>query len=459
MKDYFAFAHTNIGFSHIASQKVCQDYSMKDQDKIASIIVVSDGHGSANFTRSDRGSRFACEVAVDAIKEFLQNLDLERIKADTSRDDVVRQLCKYILLRWNKCVDEDAANHPFTEKEVEQVSDKYRDKYLCGKAIEHAYGCTLIVAVITLDFCLVIRNGDGQCVAVDKDGEFTAPIPWNEKCEFNVTTSLCDPEAIDDFRYFYSDSLPAALFIGSDGVDDSYTSVDELYNLYRNICLKVLTDGETAASDYVEQLLPEITRRGSTDDVSIAGLIYSAALENGRASMDEALKMRQMQLEKQRKEQQERILTRDIKVANKRRSKLITQREEVREKRQRISCLKESLLEKISSFKKKAEDCQVNTESLLQEEQNLTQMINGVDSEIDRLVDELKAMGGQINPACDDDFAIPQTNEPGDIVVQEIDSMPDFEEYKACEPKNEGAVTSHSSDTELESREFEENPA
>ena len=62
MKDYYSFARTSIGFSHISSKKPCQDYSLQFQNDVASVIVVSDGHGSSNFTRSDRGSKFACEV-------------------------------------------------------------------------------------------------------------------------------------------------------------------------------------------------------------------------------------------------------------------------------------------------------------------------------------------------------------------------------------------------------------
>ena len=225
MKNYYAFAHTAIGFSHISSQKPCQDYSMYDLGDRASVIIVSDGHGSSNFTRSDRGSRFACEVSREAVNEFLQNIDIQNLEDVFLRDDVVRQLCKNILLRWITKVEADVANDPFTPEEVEKVSEKYKQRYLDGESVEHAYGCTLIVAIITQDFFLAIRNGDGQCVAVDRDGCFTTPIPWNENCEFNVTTSLCDGEAIENFRYCYSATLPAAVFAGSDGVDDSYASV------------------------------------------------------------------------------------------------------------------------------------------------------------------------------------------------------------------------------------------
>ena len=41
MKDYYSFARTSIGFSHISSKKPCQDYSLQFQNDVASVIVVS----------------------------------------------------------------------------------------------------------------------------------------------------------------------------------------------------------------------------------------------------------------------------------------------------------------------------------------------------------------------------------------------------------------------------------
>lgn len=355
MKDYYSFARTSIGFSHISSHKPCQDYSATFENDAASVIVVSDGHGSSNFTRSERGSRFACDVAIDAVNEFLQTLNFKNLENEFLRDDIVTQLCKYILLRWNLLVDEDATSHPFTEEEVEKVTDKYKQRYVNGQAVEHAYGCTLILVVITRDFCLAIRNGDGQCVAVNREGCFSTPIPWNDNCEFNVTTSLCDSEAIGDFRYYYSKELPAAIFVGSDGVDDSYTSLDELYNLYRNICLSALNDGPDAAAVQVEHLLPEITRRGSTDDVSIAGLISPAILEDARTAIEISHELYQMRMDEARREQQQRIIIRDIKVAEKKKAKAIEQRRDVLKELRGLKERQTGFLEQISIFTKHAD--------------------------------------------------------------------------------------------------------
>lgn len=376
MKDYTAFSFTSIGYSHITAKKVCQDSSSWYQDEIASIIVVSDGHGSANFTRSDRGSRFACDAALNAAIAFLKDVILEDLLDEGRRDEVVLQLCKNIMLRWNTMVDRDVACDPFSKSEVENVSEKYREGYLRGISTEHAYGATLIIAIITRDFVLAIRNGDGQCVAVDRDGRFSTPIPWNEDCEFNITTSLCDSEAIDEFRYWFATDLPAAIFIGSDGVDDSYATVDDLYNLYRRICLKALDEGPDAAAEFVKDALPEITKRGSTDDVSIAGLINTKELAQAQDALEIAQNIREIQLEDARREQKKRILLRDLKVAQKQQNKAI---QELKETQSLKSIIMQSGRRAIGKN---------------QIQSSLVQTILQLEYQIDQLSAELEELGG-----------------------------------------------------------------
>ena len=395
MKDFNSFSHTSVGYSHIASKKPCQDYSVSFEDDIASVIVVSDGHGSNNFTRSDRGSKIACEVTLEAIKEFLQKLSLESLERERQRDEAVTQLCKYILLRWNSLVSEDAAANPFTENEVEKVSDKYKQCYLNGTAVEHAYGCTLIFVIITHDFCLAVRNGDGQCVAVSPSGEFSTPIPWNDDCEFNVTTSLCDDEAINNFRYFYSADLPVAVFAGSDGVDDSYTSTDELYNLYRSICLIALSQGIKEASDRVEQMLPEITKRGSTDDVSIAGIINLEALESARTAMEIALELHRIQVAKAQREGQLHSLRRKIEAAEKRKAKITVQLQDLRQKQNKAKLSSRNFFEHMFDATQSSRTSEETSDSVTEEERQLLDDVEKANKDIAEFKNELLALIGR----------------------------------------------------------------
>ena len=92
--------------------------------------------------------------------------------------------------------------------------------------IEQTYGCTLMCFASTRTYWFAFHIGNGKCVAISVDSgriENSEPVPWDEKCLRNVTTSLCDPEALEKFRYCYGgkDTLPLAVFLGSDGIDDS----------------------------------------------------------------------------------------------------------------------------------------------------------------------------------------------------------------------------------------------
>ena len=120
-----------------------------------------------------------------------------------------------------------------------------------------------------------IHIGDGKCVELCADGSISEPIPWDDACEQNITTSICDSDAIDEFRYVVQKDSPAAIFIGSDGIDDSYPSELELHELYRSIFLIFAEHGGEVGSSEVRDYLPKITRRGSGDDVSIACLVRS----------------------------------------------------------------------------------------------------------------------------------------------------------------------------------------
>lgn len=385
MKDYYSFACTHLGFSHLSSKKPCQDYSMHMTGDDWSVAIVSDGHGSANFTRSDRGSRFACEATRDALQEFLREVNPEDLRNPATRDGIVIQLCKNILLRWNTRVDADVSDNPFTPEEVEKVADKYKNRYLNGDAVEHAYGATLIVAIVTKDFFLAIRNGDGQCVAADREGVFTTPIPWNDNCEFNVTTSLCDHEAIDNFRYCYSTELPAAVFVGSDGVDDSYTSVEELFHLYRSLCLRALDEGVETTEEYVAMLLPEITRRGSTDDVSISGLINVQMLQGARTAMEYAREQRQLRLAEEKRQQQRRILERDIKIAQKKRQKAQEQIRLVQEKIRRLNVDRSGYQKKLSQYMERLDAFDRDEPTLQESEAYYEGVIREADQKIQQL--------------------------------------------------------------------------
>ena len=97
-------------------------------------------------------------------------------------------------------------------------------------------------AVIKPAFTLFVywfafQIGDGKCVFLTQSNgkiECNKSIPWDERCFLNKTTSLCDSQAIDGFRFCYQGdgNFPMAVFLGSDGLDDTYGDEEGLYNFY-----------------------------------------------------------------------------------------------------------------------------------------------------------------------------------------------------------------------------------
>ena len=273
MAECYQFAHSVQGYNHIKVNKVCQDASGECHFEDVSIIAVADGHGSDNYIRTDRGSKFAVSAALTAIKDFVQEARENHLSAVPDSETELIQISKNILARWYTQVDNDIACEPFQPEELAKVSEKYKQRYASGQYNAKAYGTTLIAVCMTSEGWFGIHIGDGKCVELLENGTLCEPIPWDEACEQNITTSICDSDAIEEFRYVIQKDSPAAIFIGSDGIDDSYSSEMELHELYRNIFIVFAEHGAEVGSNEVRDYLPKITRRGSGDDVSIAGVI------------------------------------------------------------------------------------------------------------------------------------------------------------------------------------------
>ena len=276
MNTMYDFAFSAQGYNHIKSDKVCQDSSGHYSDDSMAVVVVADGHGSDNYPRTDRGSSFAVEATITAIREFVKTAEESAIDISVDSDSYLEQLAKNILANWYAAVEADLEMYPFSEEELSKVSDKYQKRYMSGQRQEKAYGTTLIAVCQTKDYWFGLQIGDGKCVCIAPDGSMYEPIPWDEDCQANITTSICDSEAIDEFRYFFTKEPPVATLMGTDGIDDSYANAEEMYVLYRSILAIFAEHGRETGESEIKEFLPGLSRKGSGDDVSIAGIVSAA---------------------------------------------------------------------------------------------------------------------------------------------------------------------------------------
>ena len=275
MNTSYDFAFSEQGYNHIKSDKVCQDSSGCYSDDSMAVVVVADGHGSDNYPRTDRGSSFAVEATITAVREFVKTVEESAIDISADSDSYLEQLAKNILANWYAAVDADLEKYPFSEEELSKVSEKYKKRYLSGQRQEKAYGTTLIAACQTKDYWFGLQIGDGKCVCISQDGSMGEPIPWDEDCQANITTSICDSEAIEEFRYYFTKECPIATLMGTDGIDDSYANTEEMYVLYRSILAIFAEHGRDTGEAEIKAFLPGLSRKGSGDDVSIAGIVSS----------------------------------------------------------------------------------------------------------------------------------------------------------------------------------------
>jgi serine/threonine protein phosphatase PrpC len=357
VQDYRLFAVTVQGGSHIKSGLVCQDASDFYDDASVSIVVVADGHSDPICFRSDKGAEFAVNCAKEGMRQFVKELDTlvhgkhedpspaleefaglirEKLKREALKrtldkpflrelkntqdnitaleeindlihrelDKLIREkLIKQIVSSWKNRVMEHYNANPFTEKDLENVDEKYRKRYEEGENINKAYGTSLIAAAITSWYWFGCHVGDGRFTVLYKDGTGDQPVPWDPRCFLNVTTSLCDDDILDRGEegvrtclFFHSQKAPpVALFICSDGVDDNFSPDEDenrkqLYSLYRNIGVTFAEAGFESTIRQITELANGYATKGRRDDTSLAGIVN---IEKLKEVADEWKKMRE----------------------------------------------------------------------------------------------------------------------------------------------------------------------
>ena len=189
------------------------------------------------------------------------------------------QFEKSILNEWHRKVQTDIEEHPFSEEELSILSEKSKQRYESDEAADKhkAYGTTLIAFVVTDNYAFGVQIGDGSGVVFNQELSASIPIPEDENCQLNITTSLCDDNAIEEFRHIvFSDNIPVAVLCGTDGIEDSFVSTDELFSFYRGVLSVFVEHGYDKTRIGLEEYLPVLTQKGSGDDVSIGAIINKA---------------------------------------------------------------------------------------------------------------------------------------------------------------------------------------
>ncbi len=171
-----------IGTSHLKGGKPCQDAFRVAEVGEWLVVAVADGAGSAS--RSEVGSRVACDEAVRwACRAGVANL-------------LAEATCRELLDAVREAVLAEAERLRLRPREL---------------------ACTLLVAVVGPDAAAVLQIGDGAVAFGDGTG-FRVPL-WPEPGEYaNVTDFLTDERYADAARFARVDGAVSEVAVLTDGL-------------------------------------------------------------------------------------------------------------------------------------------------------------------------------------------------------------------------------------------------
>lgn len=250
------------GASHEEDNTPCQDSARFFSGDGFAVAAVSDGHGSEKHFRSASGSEMATRVAIRSICDFYErNAGFDRIFTERCEESA-RRIAANIICGWNSEIAAHLNLLPLNASE-KQISEKYG-----GLSSEIMYGATLIVGVVTQRLCFGLQIGDGSFCAQTADGNMISPMPEDAKLVGNLTTSLCDSDAIGNFRHFCSDGSFSGIMLSSDGLINSFRNEEDFLKFGR----RVLDSVDNGTASGLGEHLKNRSRMGSRDDISIAAI-------------------------------------------------------------------------------------------------------------------------------------------------------------------------------------------
>lgn len=259
------FNITSIGYSHVKSGKVCQDFSSSYSDGERTIITACDGHGGDVYIRSHKGSKFA-SLAIFSAMFDTESLSFRKY----SPEEIERRLKLGILCEWNRLVEADLAEHPIRKSETARLSESQIESLKQNPA--KAYGTTLGGAMLYGNRLICVGLGDGGCYLI-KNGEISSAFPEDEEEPVaNVTYSLCGEDAFEHMsaRIFDTRNLDGVLLC-TDGVLGPYQTVENFKNSFVRPVVRRILDGKVGE---VKQFVCDLgLRSGIGDDVSLSMIL------------------------------------------------------------------------------------------------------------------------------------------------------------------------------------------
>lgn len=259
------FSKTSIGYNHLQSNIICQDFSACYHDDERTIVTACDGHGGKIYVRSDRGSKFASEAVINAFKRVGKAIFYR-----ANREEIEKKLRLEILCEWNALVERDLSQNRISKREVAGLDE---DKIFRLKTDPQvAYGTTLNGAMIFGNKLICASLGDGGCFAF-KRGE-VSPVFVDDSDEnvANLTYSMCQTDAFKHLSVKIIDlSAVDGALVFTDGLINPYRSLENFAKAFVGPVICELIENKT---EEVDAFITEMGEKiGIGDDVSVGVLL------------------------------------------------------------------------------------------------------------------------------------------------------------------------------------------
>jgi serine/threonine protein phosphatase PrpC len=270
------------GASHIAAERPNQDaLKIARFDSGTTVVAaVADGHGGANYIRSEVGSRLAVTVATEELHSLLQ-LPAKRLLAfhRTELEDI---LANRIVRRWLDRVGKHNLKHPFCDAELATTPALQQDATL-------AYGTTLLAAAANDRVALFVQIGDGDILTVSPRGGVSRPFERDPRLIGNETVSLCLPDAARQVRVGLKalnredyDSIPVLILLSTDGYSNCFKDENAFAQVGKDyLDLLEASNGTMVVRKNLRTWLRQASDQYSRDDITVAMLYRRSGKRGG----------------------------------------------------------------------------------------------------------------------------------------------------------------------------------
>lgn len=260
---------TSIGYAHIGSGTVCQDYSASYHDEERTIVTACDGHGGKIYIRSNMGSKYASQAVMSVFQNVRRSLFYKY-----TRQEICEKIKLGVLCEWNALAERDVSEKPFTKKELEKLGEE--EIFRLKGNFSKAYGTTLNGAMVFGNKLICINVGDGGVFALKK-GEVKSVFEETDDDETvaNLTYSMCSEDAYKHINVKILDFCEYdGVLICTDGVVNPYQNMNNFAKSFaKPMTAKILADEYGDIDRFIEKMGTEI---GIGDDVSCAMIVKSS---------------------------------------------------------------------------------------------------------------------------------------------------------------------------------------